>query len=1074
MCGKGVFTYGVEGDRYEGEFKDDKKHGEGCYTFANGNRYEGEFVEDRRNGFGIYYWVCGDMYSGCWKDGRMEGRGVTVYANGNKYEGDFCQDKREGQGKLTCTDGLVFEGQWGDNMRHGYGVLVFPTGDRYEGDWKEDRKDGRGTDIFVNGNTFTGRYANNVKSGHGVMKYANGDVYDGWWSDDKMHGEGTYRFGNGFVYSGSWKHDCRSGLGEYTFPNNNKYIGEWENDKRHGKGSFHVFKTDELYEGHWVNGRMEGSFTVSQLEASADGMQKCEKYCGTWTGGVVSGKGKMIIGGYAFSGEWDSTTQPKKTDGTIDIPPCVPAAPPGDADQDQKVSAEADDEALHKTVLELSDCKAKLHLLEIDRSSFEEAKSNCAQYACTNSALQAEVADLLAVADTGRKAEKLAKQREQDIKKHLTTIESLSGCLEAKTNRVQQLEKDLAVLRKELAQRKTELADEKKAKDAACADVAKKTEKFATLTAACTAAQHKATSLDNENKKLKEAVKSGEAKAAADDKVENDKFDKLERDAASRKKEMEKLEKELRRLAANTDKTGKENERLRAEIERAEAKLAEKEMQADHTERWDLESQAHAETKKQLQEKEVLLKDGRSQLEAASLELLAAQKKVADLETQANALTRERTSSEQQLSESASESTARLAAAQENLAMAERACESLKNELRRVSEREQVAQQNFCASQEQHAALQRASEKQSSEVETLKSKVASLECEIKKGSRKGEPNEAAPDRVAKLGQRVADYERELDELRAELSKARAQAPPPGPAGEAALEVERLREKVKDQQHELRVEKAEAKNLKDELAGEKKRRKRAEKNAETGLSVEGLRNQLVHLRAEVEAKDRELSDLRLHQEKQNAYGGYPLNGTGVEQLVTLGSADLKRSGRSSVFAGSGTDVAWRLKHLLEQGEEKDRVIENQRQELARVKSLEAKLLTANSRIQGLCQSQQMGRNKDMNMSLSDSDRWHTRSMINEERLRINEEEKREISMINHALSRQQQQRRSIHVLPKASPIEPLPGNGPLAAAAGIEDLSNDYEGTAGPLADLSRTASGTWRPKPPPLKKNHAL
>lgn len=35
---------------YVGDYKNDKKHGKGVYTWASGNVYKGEYWEDERNG----------------------------------------------------------------------------------------------------------------------------------------------------------------------------------------------------------------------------------------------------------------------------------------------------------------------------------------------------------------------------------------------------------------------------------------------------------------------------------------------------------------------------------------------------------------------------------------------------------------------------------------------------------------------------------------------------------------------------------------------------------------------------------------------------------------------------------------------------------------------------------------------------------------------------------------------------------------------------------------------------------------------------------------------------------------
>jgi hypothetical protein len=293
MCGDGQFFHAVEGDRYSGGFKDDKKHGEGKYTFANGNSYSGQFAFDKRHGTGRYSWMCGDEYDGEWVEGRMHGRGVTAYANGNKYIGEFVNDRREGSGRLSCTDGLAYDGEWLANNRHGRGRLDFPSGDFYVGEWQNDKKEGRGKDTFANGNSYDGEYKANTKHGSGIMTYNNGDVYDGQWAADKMDGEGTYTFANGFIYSGTWRADMRHGFGEYRFPNGHVYRGHWADDRRHGSGELFLGdgagdNSGEVYRGAWVEGKMNGPFEVKDRDGNAI-------YAGEWRDGCPSGAGTWYV-----------------------------------------------------------------------------------------------------------------------------------------------------------------------------------------------------------------------------------------------------------------------------------------------------------------------------------------------------------------------------------------------------------------------------------------------------------------------------------------------------------------------------------------------------------------------------------------------------------------------------------------------------------------------------------------------------------------------------------------------------------------------------------------------------------
>ena len=52
--------YWNDGDRYEGEWRNDKKEGKGIYYYNTepwkGDRYEGDNRNGKKEGKGIYYW----------------------------------------------------------------------------------------------------------------------------------------------------------------------------------------------------------------------------------------------------------------------------------------------------------------------------------------------------------------------------------------------------------------------------------------------------------------------------------------------------------------------------------------------------------------------------------------------------------------------------------------------------------------------------------------------------------------------------------------------------------------------------------------------------------------------------------------------------------------------------------------------------------------------------------------------------------------------------------------------------------------------------------------------------------
>ena len=78
---------------YVGEFKDDKAHGQGIFTFVNGDEYVGEFKDGELHGQGTYYLSNGDEYVGEFKDGKAHSQGTWTYEDGRVEKGILKKDK---------------------------------------------------------------------------------------------------------------------------------------------------------------------------------------------------------------------------------------------------------------------------------------------------------------------------------------------------------------------------------------------------------------------------------------------------------------------------------------------------------------------------------------------------------------------------------------------------------------------------------------------------------------------------------------------------------------------------------------------------------------------------------------------------------------------------------------------------------------------------------------------------------------------------------------------------------------------------------------------------------------------
>jgi hypothetical protein len=136
--GRGVFL--CDGNRYEGEWKDDKQEGRGVMRYYDGSKYEGEWRYDDKEGKGIMIYSGGSKYEGEWKNDKMEGKGSLIYSDGDKYEGEWKNDKREGKGVMVYSDGSKYEGEWKNDRKEGKGIMVYYDGSKYEGEWRNDEQ----------------------------------------------------------------------------------------------------------------------------------------------------------------------------------------------------------------------------------------------------------------------------------------------------------------------------------------------------------------------------------------------------------------------------------------------------------------------------------------------------------------------------------------------------------------------------------------------------------------------------------------------------------------------------------------------------------------------------------------------------------------------------------------------------------------------------------------------------------------------------------------------------------------------------------------------------------------------
>jgi hypothetical protein len=173
----------------------------------------------------------GSRYEGEWQDEKRQGQGVWTRPDGTVYAGEWKNDKPDGQGTLTRPDGLKYTGGWREGKRSGHGIWSHPGGASYSGDWLEGKKHGQGTNISSDGKKYVGSFNAGHRDGIGSIVYADGTSYEGEWRNNKRDGQGKSTFHDGTRYSGGWRDDKPAGRGVFTYADGTTKTGSWQDGK---------------------------------------------------------------------------------------------------------------------------------------------------------------------------------------------------------------------------------------------------------------------------------------------------------------------------------------------------------------------------------------------------------------------------------------------------------------------------------------------------------------------------------------------------------------------------------------------------------------------------------------------------------------------------------------------------------------------------------------------------------------------------------------------------------------------------------------------------------------------------
>ena len=155
----------------------------------NGDHYEGEFHMGQMHGYGRFEDLAGvHSYDGQWRDNQKHGQGVEKGDDGATYSGSFETDQKCGRGVMRWSSGESYEGDFHNDTIHGHGKYIWSPTKYYEGQWDNGKMHGQGK-FIIEDKEYEGEFFQDKKHGKGIYKWE-GNVYEGDFVDNKMHGQG--------------------------------------------------------------------------------------------------------------------------------------------------------------------------------------------------------------------------------------------------------------------------------------------------------------------------------------------------------------------------------------------------------------------------------------------------------------------------------------------------------------------------------------------------------------------------------------------------------------------------------------------------------------------------------------------------------------------------------------------------------------------------------------------------------------------------------------------------------------------------------------------------------------------
>lgn len=190
---------------YTGEFNKGTYHGKGCIEFFGEDilKLDGNWIHNSFETKGSIIYKSGNKYIGQIKNFKRHGEGLFYFSSNscaelNFYHGEWVNDQMHGPGIILTKDGREVLGVWNSNKLICTVIIKYKSGDKYIGGCdKNYQPEGSGIYVKANGNYYScDKWVNGLKNGMGLFysKFGSYVIRYEWIDDVTIYQHGTYHY----------------------------------------------------------------------------------------------------------------------------------------------------------------------------------------------------------------------------------------------------------------------------------------------------------------------------------------------------------------------------------------------------------------------------------------------------------------------------------------------------------------------------------------------------------------------------------------------------------------------------------------------------------------------------------------------------------------------------------------------------------------------------------------------------------------------------------------------------------------------------------------------------------------